>query len=588
MPPKAKRSKTPDSQFLFVNEDASTVTRTSKDAVLDRTKQSHVQRQNFARKRRLREQSDPVPQVSSQGSVPPSPGLGDSSTQEGLPNSANYFDMLQSIDLGDPLFQSTSPMSMSQSPLDPRLAALFSDPFAATPTSPPITSHIGTTYAAQAYRPGQYFDAPPSGYSIGQATRSPDTITSSLPPLGRVSSPPTSTHRALEQWAPPLIKYYNTVILPEKFWKDTQKVPLAQFRHAPLIHADMQACMAEPAHMYSLLASAAAQMISREGRLLLPNVSGEDTDRVTTFFKIKAMQASRSKLASGQFDHHTAIDVHRLYVVAILLENLEAAEPHLQSLLSMIDALGGLDTFDGYQLEKLVIMDCNTALARLGVPRLVVVLDPGSLPEEIMSDAVSLSPHRFPPGSMLEALFESFPQCAILFESFADLIEVVGVSTYMNSHSNYVHEHYRWFSSQTLVILHRLLSLPLHCEMDNKVDSARIATAYWIAVLRSPSLGRRTASKSVSTLRAKLETTELDSLWQPHTNFLLWISIFGGICCVEDEDLDWFVQLARTAAAELGIEDVKELEDLLAAFLYDVHSQRELVLQFAARIWPSG
>ena len=83
MAPKPKQSKSPDAQFLFVNEDASTITRTTKDAELDRTKQSHVQRQNFARKHRMGEQSDPSPQASSGSSVSPSPVVAGPSTPHG-------------------------------------------------------------------------------------------------------------------------------------------------------------------------------------------------------------------------------------------------------------------------------------------------------------------------------------------------------------------------------------------------------------------------------------------------------------------------------------------------------------------------
>ncbi|KAJ9610406.1 hypothetical protein H2200_005183 [Cladophialophora chaetospira] len=592
MPPKAKRSKSPDSQFLFVNEDASTVTRTSKDAELDRTKQSHVQRQNFARKRRLREQSDPASQPSGQSSMPPSPGAaGPSSSmpQEDLSNSTHYFDILQNIDLGDPFLQSTSPPSITQSPLDPRLTALFSDPFASTPiTSPPIVPQIGNVYgASHAYRTGHYLDFPSPSYSAAQSARSPVAMTSPPGSLTRVSSPPTSDHRALEQWAAPLIKHYNTVVLPEKFWKDTQKVPLARFRHAPLIHADMQGCMAEPAHLYSFLASAAAQMIAREGRLLLPNVSEEDNQSVPTFFKTKAIQALRIKLASGQLDHHTALDIHRLYAAAIHSDNYEAAEPHFQALLSMVEALGGLGTFDDYQLERLFQLDCTAALKQLRVPRLILTLDPGPLPEEIMSDIASQNPHQSPPGSMLEVLSETLHECQALIEPFSDLIELLKVSNYLSSSPYYVQEYYKWFGWRSLVIFHRLLSMPLHYKMSDKADSGRIAAAFWVALLCSPVLGRQAASKSVSNLRAKLESTDLAALWQPRTDCLLWIAVFGGVCCVEEEDIDWFVHLTRTTATELGVGNATELEDLLMAFLYDPHSQRELVLQFAARIWPS-
>ena len=591
MPPKAKRSKSPVSPFLFVNEDASTVTRTSKDAELDRTKQSHVQRQNFARRRRLQD-SDSVAQVSGPDSVSTNlmvAGPSSFVTPENLSHGAGYFDMLQEIDLGDPLFQSTSPRSVSQRPLETRLSTLFSDPSANAPALPPILSQTSNAFRSlYGYSPGQNFNPPPSGNSIGHSAEDSDALASSpIHPCG-VNSKATNAHGALEQWAPPLIEHYNTVILPENFWKDMQKVPLGRFRYAPFIHAEMQACMAEPAHMYALLASAAAQMIAREGRLLLPDISEDDIDRVPAFFKRNAIRALRANFASRQLDHHTALDIHQLYACEIYSGDYEAAEPHFQAFISLIEALGGLNTLDDYQLEKLYMLDCTAAMKRLSAPRLVLALDANPLPQQILSDIGLNNLHRFPSGSMLEGLSETSAHCPVLVGVFTDLAAVIRVSIYLANTNHYIHEYYKWLSWQTLTILHRLLSMPLQYDMDDKTDSIRIATALWTASLRSPAAGRRAAVPSVNTLRSKLENTDLGLLWQPHTVCLLWVSVIGGICCPDGVDLDWFVRLARVAATEVGVGSTRELEVLLMAILYDPHSQRELVVGFADLVWPGN
>jgi hypothetical protein len=587
MPPRGKRAKSPEAKFLFVNEDASTVNRTSKDTELDRTKQSHVQRQNFARKRRLREQSDSLQQPSGQSSVsPPSSGAGPS-TQEVIPENASYFDILQNIDLGEPWFQSTSPSSHPQTPLNTHLSALFSDPFTGTPPATAVETRMDHAYgSAHNYRPGHYFDTPPTGFP-GHYRRSSGSTFGQQMSLSMVSSPPTTSTRALEQWAPPLIKHYNTIILPEQFWKDTRKATLAQFRHAPLIHADMQACMTEPAHLYSFLAAAAAHMVSREGRLLLPHVSLGDTWRVPAFFKSKAVQALRAKLAGGHLDHRLAVDTHRLYTATVYSDGLESAEPHLQALLSMVETLGGLSTFDEYQLETILILDCNLAVQQAGVPRLAVPLDAEPLPESILSEVAQAEPTAFQRGSQVRIISEAFEDFPDLPEIHSQLNRLVAVSAYLETSIDYDHSFYKWFSWQALVLLHRLLSIPLHEELSDRADSGRLATILWLTVMRSAVVGRRTASKTVPFLRAKLENTELVTLWQPHTDCLLWIAIIGGVCVLEEgEDLDWFVRLTRTSAAEIGINSAQELESWLTALLYDPPSQRDLVLAFAAKVWP--
>ncbi|KIX03098.1 uncharacterized protein Z518_06648 [Rhinocladiella mackenziei CBS 650.93] len=591
MPPKSKRSQSPESRFLFVNEDASTFTRITKDAELDRTKQSHVQRQNFARKRRLREQSISAPPTSSQSSVSPGPTIADprtevSSSQGGPSHGTDYFDIIQNIDLGDPPFQSTSPLSPSQDPLDPRFSALLSDPFSLTGPSPIIPTRPSDFFEiSHPYRPGHSFDTPSLSHSGTSPPRGLTSIASPPILLRRVPSLLENNTRLLEQWAPPLIQHYNTKILPETFWKDTQKVPLGQIRHALSIHADMQACMAEPAHMYAFLAAASTQMIAREGRLLLPDATEEDSRRAPTFFKTKAIRALRAKLATGQLDHHLAVDAHRLYSTGIDTDNYEVAEPHFQALLSMVEALGGLGTFDEYHLEKMILLDCTAALKCLGVPRLLAIWDPGPLTEAMLVNIGSQGQYHLSAGTRLREMLEMNP-CQALAESFSDLVQVLKMSVYLTNLPEYIPEHYKWFNWRVLIILHRLLSMPLHCEMNDTTDCLRIATAYWTAMTRAPAMARRAAAKSNHTLRRKLERTDLRYLWRPHTDCLLWVVVFGGICSDDKDDVEWYVGVAKVTATEIGVRNLQALEDLFSTFLYDPNSQREMLIQFAARMWP--
>ncbi|KIV79585.1 hypothetical protein PV11_07136 [Exophiala sideris] len=593
MPNKSKRPKSPDSQFLFVNEDASTVTRATKDTELDRTKQSHVQRQNFARRRRLREQSISGPSTSTPSSVSPSPAIADPSTettsvsQGGLSRGTDFFDVLQGIDFSDVQFQATSPPVFTQGSLDPRLSAMFSNPFA-TAASPLALSPrtTGMFESSHSYQPGHYFDMAPPSYNLTPPLRDPTTLPSPPMLLSRRSSQVVNTQRILEQWAPPLIRDYNMVSLPDKYWRDVQKVPMGQMRHAPAIHADMQASMSEAAHMYAFLASAAAQMLWREGRLLLPNVSEEDYHRVPTFFKTKAIEALRVKLAAGQLNHHIAVDVHRLYLVGLLTDSAEVAEPHFQALLAMVEALGGLNTFDDYQMEKLMILDCFAALTWNGVPRMAMTWDPGHFMDETLQNLDTWDQQNIQIGERMGTIIQALNANQTTTITLADLVELLRVSAYLHDLPHYIPESYKWFARRTLAILHRLLSIPLHSELDDRVDSLRIAAAYWTAIMLSPIFGRRAVSRSVPILRQKLDLTDIDFLWAPHTDCLLWVVVLGGICADKDDDLQWYLDIARRAATQLGLSSTTELEELFSELLYDPPSQRDLLLQFGARMWP--
>ncbi|KAJ9633031.1 uncharacterized protein PV06_02624 [Exophiala oligosperma] len=595
MPTKPKRPKSSDSQFLFVNEDASTVTRATKDAELDRTKQSHVQRQNFARRRQLREQSVSLQQIESQSSISPSPATTEpltetsSSSQGVAPYAGEYFDILQNLNLNDAQFQ-TSPAPLSQEMLDPQLAAIFSNPFASTTSTPPTLTRPVTGFeTSSSYHPSHYFETTPPNYGVTPPPLPPrGPITSPSVPVSRISSPGASTQRILEQWAPPLIQHYNTVIIPETFWKDVQKAPLGRTRHALSIHADMEACMSEPAHMYSFLASAATQMLVREGRLVLPNVSEGDYQRIPTFFKTKAIQAIRAKLASGQVGHHIAVDVHRLYSTGIYTRNPEFAEPHLQALLAIIESLGGLSTFNDYQQERMMLVDCMGALMSLGVPRLLATLDPGPLPHEALLGIESQGLFRFGLGPRFEAMLQTTDTSHLLADTLLDMVHVSQMSILLEDAARYVPEHHKWFGWTCLTILHRLLSMPLHYELDGRVESLRIAAAFWITLTRAPHVGRRAASQSAHSLRQSLDGNDVEMLWAPHTDCLLWVAVLGGVCTDNDDDLRWFLNISKAAAAELGVTSPEELEGLLSQMLYDPPSQRSMVRQFASKMWPSA
>ncbi|EXJ87811.1 hypothetical protein A1O1_04738 [Capronia coronata CBS 617.96] len=590
MAPKPRRSVSPSSRFLFVNEDASSVTRTTKDAELDRTKQSHVQRQNFARKRRLREQSTTATRPSRPGSSSQGPAIAGAAsrlppaTREGPAHGSDPFDFIYSVDPIDPVLQSSI---LLQEPLYPHFSASPPDIFGpASPSTATALQREDIYDVPWPYRPGQPFDTTLPPQNVTPLPIITSNVASSSTPFSGPSYPLVDGLRFLERWAPPLIQYYNTTILPEKFWKDTRKVPMSRIRHASSVHADMQACMAEPAHMYAFLASSATQMLAREGRLLLPDASEGDHQRVLTFFKTKAIQALMTTMTSGRLDPRTAIDVHRLYGAGIHADNNEMAEPHFQALISMLEALGGLDAFSDYEAEKMILLDCNAALKDLEAPRLLETWDPGPLTDDVLVAIESQDLHVLQAGSRVITTLAVFHDGRLLFQSFYDLTQVVKMSAHLESVAHYDAEHYKWFSLRLLAIQNRLLSLPLHCQMDSQTDSLRISLALWTATTRSPALARRIASKSSHKLRGRLESTDLHHLWTHATDLLLWVVVYGGVSAGNKDDLDWFVNIARGAAVQLGLRDFLALEDLLSGFLYDPYSQHDSVVHIAALMWP--
>ncbi|KEF61333.1 uncharacterized protein A1O9_02899 [Exophiala aquamarina CBS 119918] len=590
MPPKPKRSKSPDSRFMFVNEDASTVSQKTKDVALDRTKQSHVQRQNFARKRRMQGGSSvDTLQNRSQISASPAPALtgppaGVSSSSERITSyEPEYFDVLHNLDLGGAPSISPSPPQIGL--LDPRL---FVDPF--NPSQSPSRVSLSkedVQGSPRVYRPGHFFEAPAQSQKVTSSPRNATipVIESAMFATGSPTPTIRNTRQPLDEWAPALIRYYNTVILPEQFWMELRKVPLSHIRHAPSIHTDMQSCMSEPSHMYAFLASAATQMIEREGEILVRDATGEDVQRVPSYFKTKAIRALRVKLGSSSLDHSIAVDVHRLYMTTLYSEAYETAEPHFQALLSMVETLGGLDTFNDYQLESIAHTVCYTALETLEPPRLLATWDPGPLSEEqLLAIDQHVRLHEHPASRFHKALAST--NGSSISKALPDLVEVLKMSNHLIALPQYLPDYHKWLTRRRYALLHHFLSIRSNHEIDPIQDSLRIATIYWLAISSYPARGRVCASLSTHVLKERLEESSLHSLWHSHPDCLLWVAVFGGMCAIHDGDeLEFYVDLARNAAVEAGVTNFHELEDLLSTFLYDPNSQQDMLKEFSRRIW---
>ena len=331
MPSKGTRRKgPPSSNFLFVNEDATTVTRVSKDRDLGREKQSHVQRQYFAR-RRL-DKKDEHLEVYLDSSQAENDACVDQGTESPTAALRHRFPNLD-FHLPGPSHSDIANFGSLQ--LDAE----------ANTTSDRPDFEAGTDDSLQVHhyrrRPGTFPSTLSSLSNIDDrytrdafeiALNSPLRSSFPHPLLATSSYGPLSV---LSQWAPPLMQYWTTVLMREKFYHDTRGLPLSRLRHAPAIHAEMQDAMSAPSHLYSLLAAVSIQMLVREGRLFLPSLRVSEVDhvRIPLYFKTRAIESLRASLASGPITHNTVLVVHRLMIVAYFTDAYEAAIPHFDAML---------------------------------------------------------------------------------------------------------------------------------------------------------------------------------------------------------------------------------------------------------------
>ena len=544
------KSKGSESAFLFVNEDASTVTRASKDPLLDREKQSHVQRHTLQlRRSQMKKEQSHKPQQASQAFEAVDSGA--TSDYDHLALDAFVHFEFQNPYLPDLLPRQGGALIRTQRVTQELQSSV---PTELLPIDPRLLRPQDRVTTA--YRPGHFLDDTEE-HSKMKATQSllqrSNDVSLQFPLRARTVHPMFSGEfHILEKWAPPLIKYYNTVLLPEKFWADTLKVPLSQTRHATAIHADMQDVMSEPAALYSFLASASSQMLVREGRLLLPDQNLPE-DRVPLFFKTKAIGAIRHLLAKGVMNHRLVHDVQRLIVHAYFSNAYEAADPHFEAMVSMIQSLGGIETFNVYFRETNILLHWSAGLKKLAPPRLPIDFDPGRGSPVVSSTLDCMEAINGGTGDRLKELCEDLPHP--LAEAALQHLEALRLHCWCRNSIIYDARYYQWLSLRRLAIGYRLLSMG--SSTDVQEECFRIALIFWTALTRCPTSGRRCSSLQAHTLRARLQASDLDSLWGDKTDWLLWIAIIGALTSRIQMDIQWFVIIAVRAARALHVDVTK-------------------------------
>lgn len=599
MPPKGKRPSGPTDAFLFVNEDFSTLFGGAKNADLDRTKQSHVQRRSFAKRRKIQRggttssassttQSEDAHSPAPRAPLlpfPPSNSLWLPTTQEeNVTNTqadTHHFSPFDDSTLSlwpsatDSLLQHT-PYELAQleqhlmgQPQEPRL------------TLPPL--------------PGPLMSTELSIESESFVLRHSRGSLLSTDPFDNISV-------ALEQWAPPLMRYFTTKMVPEFFYTDLQATSLHHMRHVEYIHQDMRSCMSSPAEMYALLAASACHALSREGRLELPGLASEDSDRVTLLFKSKAFESLRLRLSSGDLTHGVVIAIQRMICAALYTSSCSALESHYRAWLSMIQTIGGLETFNDFQKERLIMHDFQNALSTGCSPRLELAWDPGEFATDARLEFVfHVNRQKTETGGRLRSITEGSetdldPAVA---RCVSDLVETQQVLEWLRD-ALYQPGHYRWLSHRRLAIMHRLLTMNAS-SMAGVSKLVRYALLYYCAMVRAIPLSNcGLIDHYVIRELAEWDQEMVTDVFRPHTDLLLWVTMILALGIrrlehnttaakspsehsksqgessrrsprdVRNFDADTFLaEIGKRACQKLNLTEEVQLRDLMKSFLFD-------------------
>ena len=350
--------------------------------------------------------------------------------------------------------------------------------------------------------------------------------------------------------------------------------------------------MVEPVHMYAQLAAVSARMLRYEGRLLLPDVKPEDYARVPLFFKTKAITSLRHKLERGQLNQLLAQDVFRLWACAVMMDDQSAANAHSQAMLEMVRDLGGLNAFDDYTKERMILVDIWASCWTLSRPKFSLTCwDPGHLPE---TSRYKILPKEY--GRVLGSTFHRTETLQILDDPLRSLIsgltELVDLTCY--SFTNPVtSDDFRWLLLRRTAIEHHLLC-SLATVADGRdiniiAEATKLAVLIWIGMVLV-NRNKQLLSHQVNTLRNWLGPLEVGpaQLESEHAELLLWISSTAALATVTEDDKTWFANLTSRMAEKLEIETLEDMEEQLHGLLYVPEMQREDLGAFMGQFGRDG
>lgn len=359
---------------------------------------------------------------------------------------------------------------------------------------------------------------------------------------------------ALQQWAPSLMRHFTMKMVPDLFHTDLQNTSLHNMRHVEAIHEDMRSCINTPSEMYALLAASACHALSREGELDLPGLSPEASGRVTLLFKSKAFESLRLRLATGQLNRGVVIAIQRMVCAALYNSSHSALESHYRALLSMIQTVGGLDIFNDFQKEQLIMHDFAHALSMGVPPRLELTWDPGELVADVNLEVIfhidrrtSVTGGRL--GTIIQEceglLAPSVATCA------SGLIETQQLLEWLRE-CPYQPVHYRWLAHRRLAIVHRLLTVD-GSKLSGISRLVRFALLLYSVMARSiPISNLGLLYHYVTPEIARWDVDAMTEAFKPHDDLLLWamVTFATGTAKLRGHTAPWYEMESRQSSPQ--------------------------------------
>ena len=553
MPSRTSNEPRDTSSFLFVNQHVASVLAKANDRRLNQLKQRHVQRQHFTRKRQA--QLENFHQWSLRSNAQHKSARADSCDLNG-----------EALNEHQPSGSSVAPFSSKR----------------------PTSEEACEDNDAQHDLPESSADVEfLHNASPENAEFRKHSVTNNAVPRGYALDPFSSTTLQLHPAAPSLIQYYTKSMIPRIFAIDVRASSNSGLRHQHAFQKDMQGCLTDETQMYALLASCLVHMNRFESHLEIPGIEAADKERAPLYFKTRAMASVRRQLADGNLDIGTFQVVYRLMATERCLGNYMAAKTHFKALYALVAALGGVQSLDSYNKERVIHSDLFEAAQSLRSPNLPLTWDPSNPSEETIL--------KIAPPDSLKTLGLSFLDAQLSKVFHADVLEIISSLVTLVHFTVYswtptadlTSGDLSWQTLRRAAIEHRLLSFPsTHNNAGDHnfiQECTRVATLFWIAMYLADPVRRRIVAPFNSLLRQTLERSGLQSLWYPHSALLLWIVTAGAFIAKEGDEYDWFATMAAKVATYLQVTKIADLKTVLQGFFYIDSIQHQVLAKLVGQ-----
>jgi hypothetical protein len=406
-------------------------------------------------------------------------------------------------------------------------------------------------------------------------SRSPSTILSGASdPFGAAAAP-------LGAWEHHLVKFFVECLTPDVYGadKESRDSLMARKAHQMQFHNIIQ----DAGSLFSLYAvSCANEEVRRTVRPKLESNVDKALAKSSSYYRMKVIQIVRRTIEEIR-DPTRDIDDRLIGILLGLLgadwatHDYPAAYVHIKAICNLVKMRGGIHTLNARWAEDVVISDVSMAVANTCAPILPLTWTPVDLPE---SSRLAMVPEN---GSTLSVIGQRLlePQCsAFLNNDLIEPIQKLRVLTWVTEYDQHPKDeemrNRQWVSTATPAAEHRLLSFyQYHSQLSDQPLQQSIAITLLLFTRSSLHYihyrGEVYLMPLLSKLGSVLLWTDLQTLWSPFSDILLWVLCMGLFAADKGGvkgQVIWFSRQISRVASFLFLKEWGEVELLLQEFFY--------------------